>query len=317
MSSSKNQKYIQIIKLFIGIALVAAVFAYFTAASGKLGIWGQKEEAIKVFPTIKDNLSNVQRIKITIEKGAFQIVQKDGKWTIPERGDYLVSSESIDKFGKALAGLEKLSLSTTDPSKFDSLSVGEPTEFGNGTVVQLFDKKDQIIEGEHIGKVGNSVYIRDMGAKEVYNTKGDMPDIGNLDFWLNFKLFDIKPNDIAKVSYQFTGQKEHKISRNALGKFEESGDTGEKVDNIALFLNKVKFVDVAEFEKIKTQPVFKHTTTLRNGASIELDGYDYHGLYWIQAKASGNNERTNRINAASEKYVYAISSDDTQLLGLK
>ncbi len=180
----------RIIKIITGILLLCASIAMFSFNSlNPNEKSGQNFVAPPIFSSFQLGYADVHKIRITTPDGAFIIVRTQNGWNMPDKHGYIVSNSKIDEFFKQIKALRFERIEANDPALFDSYKVGEPKEFGEGSILEFFDIGDQLIIGRHIGVVGDVVYVRKLGDAQINSASGKLDSIINKTDWLLFDIF--------------------------------------------------------------------------------------------------------------------------------
>lgn len=302
----KNNKFLGYMKLLLGILLISGV-AYYIFINRDNITQARNNTAIapKVFSGLSHQLSEVRRIKITYPKGAIQLVRDGDNWVMEERSGFLVSRSYLENFTNAMINLRKGDFVTDDPTKFDTLNVGEPVEFGRGNIVEFFDAGDQLIMGSHIGQKGDQSYVRAMGENRVYSADKIDLDITDIAAWLDINFLNIAPQDI--ISTQVNGKDiSLELNRSPSGDFLAKGRDNQNAGRIATAISHVAFKDVAPATRINSQPILSQIVTLKDGNKIEIKLLRQFNLYWLEVKALGNNDFANNINTKANSWAFQI-----------
>lgn len=314
MSSFYNAERWRRIKLLFGLALIGAIVSLvvFNYKENPAGAATNRELVFEEFAL--GLLNKTAKIRITIPDSSFQI-EKDasGKWTMPERGNFPIDIEKLRRFETDIKYLYKLDHRTSDPSQFDRLGVGEPKEFGEGTTIEFFDNSGKIIAGSSVGQIGNLIFVRKIGALEVYSASGELMDISKKTNWLDFGFLDVPPAAIAAVNIQKNDGDSFSISRGENGRFRMAGlQMGGRIDAIAEFISRIDPKDVVESERINLAPILNQTILLKDGTSIFATLTKQFGSYWVKFDIVGNKKQSDILPTDFSKMAkaWAIEIDE-------
>ncbi len=294
-----------ILKFLLGLTILTSIGSFLYSNRKILESQEILTQKPRVFNNIENRFVDVKRIRITVPEGAFNINRRDTGWQMYERSDYPVSNEKINEFAAQIAKLEKGEIAAQSPQQFDELGVGEPMEFGFGTIIELFDAQDQLINATHIGRNGNNLFVRKLGDQEIYNVIGALSPIENISDWLDYKVFKFKADDIISNSIHITGFKEFEIKRNSANIFEIDGKSNDKINYAAMAILNSKMIDVTKASRITNSPVLKEKIILKNGEEIEVFVANQFTKHWLLIKSKNND----LVDAKTNDWAYAIDDN--------
>ena len=294
-----------ILKFLLGLTILTSIGSFLYSNRKILESQEILSQKPKVFNNIGNRFVDVKRIRITVPEGAFNINRRDTGWQMYERSDYPVSNDKINEFAAQIAKLEKGDIAAQSPQQFDELGVGEPMEFGFGTIIELFDAQDQLINATHIGRNGNNLFVRKLGDQEIYNAIGTLSPIENISDWLDYKVFKFKADDIISNSIHITGFKEFEIKRNSANVFEIDGKSNDKINNAAMAILNSKMIDVTKILRITNSPVLKEKIILKSGAEIEIFVVNQFSKHWLLIKSKNND----LVDTKTNDWAYAIDDN--------
>lgn len=294
-----------ILKFLLGLTILTSIGSFLYSNRKILESQEILTQKPKVFNNIENRFVDVKRIRITVPEGAFNINRRDTGWQMYERSDYPVSNEKINEFAAQIAKLEKGEIAAQSPQQFDELGVGEPMEFGFGTIIELFDAQDQLINATHIGRNDNNLFVRKLGDQEIYNVIGALSPIENISDWLDYKVFKFKVDDIISNSIHITGFKEFEIKRNSANIFEIDGKSNDKINYAAMAILNSKMIDVTKASRITNSPVLKEKIILKNGEEIEVFVANQFTKHWLLIKSKNND----LVDAKTNDWAYAIDDN--------
>lgn len=310
------------IKFLFGLALIGAIISLvvFNYREGPANQISNRELVFKEFEL--GLLNKAARIRVTIPDSSFQIIKNEaGHWVMPERGNFPVSEEKLRRLETDIKYLYKLEHRTSDPSQFDRLGVGEPKEFGEGTTLEFFDNSGQLITGSSIGQIGNLVFVRKIGALEVYSAQGQLMDISKRANWLNFDFFKIPSSTISIVSVDKENSSNYKITRSENGRFRLSGGiSGARVDEVAEFVSRFEPINVIESERIMVAPNLTQTILLQDKTILILSLHKQFGSFWV--KIDGSNVPANSLllppnfSEMTKSWAFEIRDESADMLQL-
>ncbi|KAF0117132.1 MAG: hypothetical protein FD163_455 [Hyphomonadaceae bacterium] len=304
----------------LGLALLIGVIGFFMITNAQMN----KTQVVTlppVFAEMQGDFAGVKRIRISVPEGSFQIMRQGENWVMPERGNFPVSSKAIGIFAADVKYLKILGQYSNDPSQFDILGVGESKEFGEGTTVELFDARDNIIAARHIATKASRVFVRKLGQAEVYSAQGHWPKIERKSAWLDFELLNITARDIEKVTIHPKTGAIFEIETNDDGSLTLNGHRSTNINALALAVADWQPIDVIDRYRISAPNIMSHQTTTKSGLVIKASLKRHFDVYWlvIDAETSENaNEaiiqQAAAINARAAKWAFAISEPAADIL---
>ncbi|MBN8648258.1 MAG: DUF4340 domain-containing protein [Caulobacterales bacterium] len=301
-----------ILKFLLGLTILTSIGSFLYSNRKILESSEMLSQKPKVFNNIENRFVDVKRIRITVPEGAFNINRRETGWQMYERSEYPVSSEKINEFAAQIAKLEKGEIAAQSPQQFDELGVGEPMEFGFGTIIELFDAQDQLINATHIGRNGNNLFVRKLGEQEIYYAIGSLGAIESISDWLDYKVFKFKSDDIVSNSVHITGFKEFEIKRNSANVFEIDGKSNDKINNAASAILNSKMIDVTKISRITNTPVLKEKITLKTDDEIEISVINQFSKHWLVIKNQSKNN--DLIDTKTNDWAYAIDDASFTML---
>lgn len=299
-----------ILKFLLGLTILTSIGSFLYSNRKILESQEILSQKPKVFNNIENRFIDVKRIRITVPEGAFNINRRETGWQMYERSDYPVSNEKINEFAAQIAKLEKGEIAAQSPQQFDELGVGEPMEFGFGTIIELFDAQDQLINATHIGRNGNNLFVRKLGDQEIYNAIGALSPIENISDWLDYKVLKFKTDDIISNSIHITGFKEFEIKRNSANIFEIDGKSNDKINNAAMAILNSKMIDVTKISRITNSTVLQEKIILKSGDEIEVFVVNQFNKHWLLIKSKNND----LVDTKTNDWAYAIDDNSFNIL---
>jgi|GEM_PF-3445078 hypothetical protein len=312
-----------IIKFLLGLTLIGGSASFFYTTYQRVNET-PTVTLPPVFQEMQGDFGIVKRIRITVPEGSFQIIRQGDTWIMPERGNFLVSNEAIATFATDMKYLKVLNQFSNDPSKFDILGVGESKEFGEGTTVELFDIRDNIITARHIATKSNLVFVRKLGQPEVFSAQGHWPKIERKSAWLDFEFLNVDDAEIETVTIRPAKGAIFTIAPVEGGSFTLNGHRSESINNIARAITNWQPIDVIDRFRIEAPTIVSHETKTMSGLVIKAALKRHFGVFWlvVDANATENaseatRQRASQISLITSKWAFAISQPDADLLKQK
>lgn len=312
MSIKSKSSGLALLKSLIAIALLSASFAVFSlkqAGDKKDNIVYSKPKDL-VFKDLARRFPDVRRVKITTPEGSFQFRNNSGVWQISERGNYPLNTIRLTELANQLAALSIVAVKTEDPGEFDALGVGEPLEFGFGSIIELFDSQDQIIDASHIGQKANGIFVRKMGDKKVRLAQGELMEFTKIQQWPDYRFYAIDATQIIGINIGPTIEKSIAIAPNSKGIFENSP----KVQSLVQALVAPKFIDVTSSTRINSKPNARIHYKISDGSILSVSIHAQNGNHWLKFNANGANGNetafANSLNARAQDWAFALDKNE-------
>jgi hypothetical protein len=269
---------------FLGLLWAAAASSLF-AGGGLLTLQdkrsGGQDNGKLLFPQLEARKASINSITIASEAIRFSMLRSGSAWVMPHRDNFPVQQGQIDSLLNFLAGVTDSQPRTADPALFDSLSVANPEDFGNGTRISLVDSAGASALEVLVGQRGQTVYLRKAGDNQVYRAVARLGDLLEPAAWLDLEFPDIDPETI--ISANANGVE---IVRRSDGGFTPaSGMPNANATATALAVTDFHPVDVRR--ATSGRAVSSHVWTLENGQSVVIEtiGLD-RGAGWVRVAAN-------------------------------
>lgn len=281
---------------FIALAIAALL-----AISGALYLSTQRNlprdsHGAALLPDLAGELNTVTALEIR-KGGAAPTVtvhEKDGHWTVAQRGDYPADVPKLRKLLLALSDAKITEEKTSNPANFPVIGVEDPSLPGAAGVELSFTARD----GKHaviIGKpAGEGNFARRAGENTTYSIEPAVSFETEARYWIEPKLMDIAAADIQSIAIKPAADPAYTLHRAAAGgNFELDGvPAGRKAaDAPALAPSPTTYSgltadDVGAVGDIDFGKATVATVTLFNGNVITLTGASTGDRHWVQLQAS-------------------------------
>ncbi len=313
MTQNKNSKAFVLFKSLIAIALLAASFAIFTLkqAGDKKDNMAYSKPKDLVFKDLARRFPDVRRVKVTTPEGSFQFRNNNGVWQIVERNNYPLNTTKLTEFANQLASLSVMAVKSNDPGEFDELGVGEPLEFGFGSIIEFFDSQDQTIDASHIGQKRGEIYVRRMGENKIRLADGKLMDFTKINDWPDFRLYAISRQQIKGIGFGPNSAQTDKYVPDSEGVFQNP--------QAQLFVNLLlvpDLHDVSTNTRINSKPIKTINFLIIDGSIIKVTFYYQNGSYWVKYKATGANdietEFSKALNQKADSWAFAINKTQAE-----
>jgi len=283
--------------------LIAAVLAisgalYLTARRNS-----QREtQNVALLPGLAGELNTVTSLSVRRGSAAPTVTvhEKDGRWTVAERGDYPADVSKLRKLLQALSDAKIVEQKTSDQTRFAIIGVedpGLPGAAGTELGITAQDGKHAVIIGKPIGE-GN--FARRSGENTSYSVEPAISFETEPRYWIEPKLTDITAANIQSVVIKPAGGAEYTVHRDkaagdkdAAASFTLDGvPPGRKAaDSASLAPSPSAFGaltadDVTPAGDVDFSKATVATVTMSDGNVITLTGAAVGDKHWIQLQAS-------------------------------
>ena len=150
-------------------------------------------ESQLLFPTLKENISELHRLEIITASGATTLVRNNEQWTVTQRDGYPAQREELSKIAQQLIGLSLKEKKTSKDKNYALLGVSDGDAVrvelyaGEQVFRALFGKASAGREGRFV-RLGSQVWLSD--EIQILEKTSD---------WLEPIIIDVDSEDIARV----------------------------------------------------------------------------------------------------------------------
>ena len=292
-------------------------------SGGQRAIHGQMGDA--VLSGFSQARPDAQRIRFTLADEQYTLSRTATGWVMEETGGYPIRS---DRFAELAGGLETLSLGekrTADPYQHDRIGLGDPTEDGNGALVEIFGTNDDLMHSLIIGRKNDVLYARQPGLDQTYRVQGTLPPFYNLRSWLDLSIIEIEQSAIRSV--RITDQdgvslylrrsegSDARSFRPAPPHQEDRLISRLAASTTALAVTRLTPIDVKPAADLTSQPVAQHITETFDGLEVDLKAFREPNGLWVTLRAVEAGEGARRasvINQKAEGWAFQITDYDFQ-----
>jgi hypothetical protein len=210
---------------------ISLVVAALLAISGALYLSTQRNlqrdsHGAALLPDLMNELNTVSTLSIRRSSAAPQVTvqQKDGRWTVVQRGDYPADVSKLRRLLLNLSDAKIIEEKTSNPANFAGIGVDDPGAPGATGAELSFaarDGKHALIVGKTIGE-GN--FVRRVGENTTYSVEPAISFEAEPRYWIEPKLIDIAAADIQSIAIKPDGAPAYTIHRAAAaGNFDLDG----------------------------------------------------------------------------------------------
>jgi hypothetical protein len=186
---------------FITLIVAAAL-----AISGALYLSAQRNvqrdtHGAALIPTLAGELNTVTALSVRRGSAAPTVTvhEKDGRWTVAERGDYPADVAKLRKLLLALSDAKIVEEKTSNPANFAVIGVEDPSApaaTGAEISVTARDGKHAVIIGKPVGG-GN--FARRSGGNASYSVEPGISFESEPRFWIDSRLLDVAVTGIQRI----------------------------------------------------------------------------------------------------------------------
>ncbi len=186
---------------FIALMVAAAL-----AISGALYLSAQRNlqrdtHGAALIPTLAGELNTVTALSVRRGSAAPTVTvhEKDGRWTVAERGDYPADVAKLRKLLLALSDAKIVEEKTSNPANFAVIGVEDPSSpaaTGAEISVTARDGKHAVIIGKPVGG-GN--FARRSGGNASYSVEPGISFESEPRLWIDSRLLDVAVGGIQRI----------------------------------------------------------------------------------------------------------------------
>ncbi|MEM9375886.1 MAG: DUF4340 domain-containing protein [Pseudomonadota bacterium] len=269
---------------------------------------------------------DTHRIRFILADETYTLERTSAGWVMQETGGYPVRQ---DRLAALAGGLETLAFDekrTADPYKHDRIGLGDPTEDGNGALVEIFDQDDRLLHSLIIGRKDDRIYMRAPSDDQTYRTVGDLPPFYNRRAWLNLNIIEIEPSAIQSVRLEDRNGRSLYLRRGAGEGARSFAPAPPYQDDTivsrlaasttALAITRLAPFDVRPASTLSGDPIARHISETFDGLEIEIlahdDGVDGQWVTLRAVEAGEGARRAKAINGQAQGWAFRINDYDFQ-----
>jgi hypothetical protein len=192
-----------------GLAVVCALISQWQLT----GYEQSDFKPVKMFPGLEDQAkaNSIAAIQVETHASAFNVVrQADGKWVLPDKGNYPADFDQVRRIVTGLAELELVEPRTARADWNAKLGLAAPKDAGEGqgTVVTIKDAKGEVlasvvsgtpVEGASAGGK-QAIYVRRPQDSQAYVARGSYQPATDVSQWLTKSFIDFPSDRMKTVS---------------------------------------------------------------------------------------------------------------------
>lgn len=286
----------------------------YAAHASKTGRVSGQRKSGKVLPRLAKEMSKVARISLLSHEAQFDLVKTKEGWVLPQSDFYPVADAPLRRLMQALTNLRYVR-TLPQPTALDGpASHIDPRTGGDGVSLTL-ETEDKIqLASLTLAHRGEMTLAQLFGDDVLYHVSGaDWPPLKRAKAWLDLPTFDMAPERIATVELIRPGQAQLDLVRRPDGGFAPlGGKPSPMITDIALLLGRFEPQDAMAAEKLGSAPAFRHSTSLKSGLIIALDGYESASRFWVKVGTdrglAASPAEGERLAAQTNGWAYEISA---------
>lgn len=269
--------------------------------------------------------ADAQRIRFTLDNDSYSLVRSASGWLLEETGGYPVRQ---DRLAELAGGLENLTYDvrrTDDPYKHDRIGLGDPTEGGNGALLEVFGIDGELEHSLIIGRKNDTIYVRAPGDAQTYRAKGSLPPFYNRRAWLDLDIINIDPSAIRSVRITDAANQtlylrrmegsDARSFRPAPPNQDDQLISRLAASTTALAVTRLSPSDVKPARDLVSDPIAQHISETFDGLEIDLRAYREPTGFWVTLRAVEAGEGARRaqvINEKAEGWAFRVTDYDFQ-----
>lgn len=269
--------------------------------------------------------ADAQRIRFTLDNDSYSLVRSASGWLLEETGGYPIRP---DRLADLAGGLETLAFDerrTDDPYKHDRIGLGDPTEGGNGALLEIFGIDGELQNSLIIGRKNDTIYVRAPGETQTYRAEGSLPAFYNRRAWLDLNIINIDPSTIRSVRildsenrmlYLRRGEgSDARSFRPAPPNQDDQLISRLAASTTALAITRLSPSDVKPASDLVSEPIARHISETFDGLEIDLRAYQEPTGFWVTLRAVEAGEGARRAQAINEKaegWAFRVTDYDFQ-----
>ena len=269
--------------------------------------------------------ADAQRIRFTLDNDSYSLVRSASGWLLEETGGYPIRP---DRLADLAGGLETLAFDerrTDDPYKHDRIGLGDPTEGGNGALLEIFGIDGELQNSLIIGRKNDTIYVRAPGETQTYRAEGSLPAFYNRRAWLDLNIINIDPSAIRSVRILDSENRMLYLRRDEGSDARSFRPAPPNQDDqlisrlaastTALAITRLSPSDVKPASDLLSEPIARHISETFDGLEIDLRAYQEPTGFWVTLRAVEAGEGARRAQAINEKaegWAFRVTDYDFQ-----
>ena len=285
-----------------------------------------------VFPTLFEQLNSVARVRVTGSEGTFNLARSGDAWVVAEKDDYPAEPDRVHKLLVGAAGMTRVEPKTSDPERYASLWLEDPTgEDAKSVGFALENEAGTVLANWVLGNRRPSksdasrteLYIRVAGDPQAWLAEGSVPGGGGVIDWIEravaridrqrLRAVEVVHPDGAVVAVNKTLPADLDFVLRDIPPGHEV-ESQYRVNDIGRYLEDLRFEDVAKsFALDFAGAVDKHVeVTTFDGLRIRLETAMRDGEAWARLHAEVDEGLVETPEAAADAAPGEAGAESTE-----
>ena len=258
-----------------------------------------------VFPSLLQQVNSIARIRVTGSEGTFSLVRSGDAWVVEEKYGYPADRDRVHKLLVGAAGMERVEPKTSDPERYASLWLEDPTgEDAKSVGFALENEAGTVLANWVLGNRRPSksdasrteLYIRVADDPQAWLAEGSVPGGGEVIDWIDravaridrqrLHAVEVAHRDGSVVAVNKARPADHDFSLRDIPPGHEV-ESQYRVNDIGRYLEDLRFEDVAKSSTLDfAGSADKRTVvTTFDGLRIRLETVMRDGEAWARLHA--------------------------------
>jgi len=320
-ATNRRKSALTLAGIAVGLWVILGLTALSTGPSG--GAHDRLGEP--VLESFSQTRADAQRIRFTLADDSYTLIRSASGWLLEETGGYPIRA---DRLSELAGGLETLAFDerrTDDPYKHDRIGLGDPTEGGNGALIEIFDSSGALANSLIVGRKNDTLYVRAPDEAQTYRADGTLPPFYSRRAWLDLDIINIDPSAIRSVRIMDSNNHMLYLRRSEGSDIRSFRPAPPNQDDVlisrlaasttALAVTRLSPSDVKPASDLVSDPIARHISETFDGLEVDLHAYREPTGFWVTLRAVEAGEgarRAEAINGKAEGWAFRITDYDFQ-----
>jgi hypothetical protein len=198
------------LKFFITILVLLGVLSYYVLNQNS----EEEVDTQMLIPNLKEQVNDIDEMLISQNDKSLSFKKVDGVWVLEESNNYFADINKIANLLMELRNMNLKSPKTSNPEKYNILSLDESGE--NAAIHVVLKQNSTQVADVYLGKKAtnaNATYVRKASEKQTWLASGSI----NLDLdesnWIVKSIINIPADQILSVDFDIKDQSPYRISK--------------------------------------------------------------------------------------------------------
>jgi hypothetical protein len=272
-----------------------------------------------VIPGLAGRLAEAQKITVVSPETRFRIAKTERGWAMTDRGDFPVRAARLAELTRGLTQLAYVRRMTSDPERHARLGVTDPTQGGNGVLVQIENARGAFLVNLILGIEREATYARRPGEDQVWAVRGDLPPFRDPSLWLELQPLALDPSALRRVEIVPNQGRPYILERaSADANFAFAGALAQRepisaqsLTETAERITRVEPSDVLPAPSVQGAPSTRIRAVTVDGALIDVELFSQGDRRWLKLAARAERPEAasavEAINARASAWAYALT----------